>query len=147
MKRSRLFRAFLAFDFALTIGELCLVPASAFADTFHFREAVSYMATGGPANATCLIFQTVQGGGVYGIDNSAGGDSGATGYTGLATRYVIHVAAADAFGPVGGFVDTMIASSRFSNQTLTVNFNDAGLNAATGCPVASDAKVVNLVGQ
>ncbi len=148
----KLFRVLLALEFAFTVADLCLVPASAFADTVHYREAVTFMAIGGIGKPNCLYFQTDAGGGVYGIDNSNVGDAGAPLYTGLATRYAIGLGSdvTSIYTPNGDFMKLMVASSRYSNKTLLLNFTDRGANTTSlynDCGVATAVDAVSALGQ
>ncbi len=119
------------------------ISTAAFADTPHYREHVTWIGVGGPGYPGCLLFQTQEQGGVYGVDNWAGRDVSAPGYTGAAKLFVIGVSSSSLYKDTSGALLTFLVTSRYSNLTLTVNFDDRGPNSGYIYPECSSGANVN----
>jgi hypothetical protein len=131
-----LFAAALA---TLALAAFSMAPARA-TTTSYWRDVITYVSVAPATLGGCIKFQTLQTGGVVGVNNIATtGDTGAPGYTGGATMYAIGV------GPgtggsythqiTGGGILMLLESSRLSaNLTtpLTVNWVDEGGNSTAG---------------
>jgi len=103
------------------------------AQTFHYREHVTFIELGASFPG-CLMFQTLEGGGVFGIDNYNGRDTTGPNYSGRAKNYVVGVGtdSTSVYHETGAAWLTMLSTSRYSFLlTMTVNFVDWGLQSST----------------
>jgi len=118
---------------AAVVYTTLMVSTIAQAQTPHYREHVTFIQLGASFPG-CLMFQTSEGGGVVGIDNYSGRDTGGSNYNGRAKNYVVGVAtdSTSVYHETGAAWLTMLSTSRYSFlQTMTVNFVDWGLQSST----------------
>jgi hypothetical protein len=140
-------RNLLKITLALT---LALLPTWAFAATFHYRETVTFITFGDAAAgfSGCLMFQVASQGGKAGIDNSASGDTGATGYTGTAKRYVVDFNPANTpnYSPLVSIIASLLVPQ--NTVTVLINFVDDGPSQTTypGCGGTSDQYAARKLG-
>lgn len=138
---------------AVAVSVVFGVPAIAHAQTLHYREHVTFIQLGASFPG-CLMFQTREGGGVVGIDNYNGRDTGGPGYTGQAKNYVVGVGTdpTSVYHETGAAWLTTLSTSRYSFlQTMTVNFVDWGLQSSNrtynDCNNLSNLYAVGGIGQ
>ncbi len=113
-----------------------------------WRETVTFSAEGNlNSGARCLMFQTVEGGGVVGIDNSSGGDSAAPGFTGGAVRYGVGLGTSSPYNALGADVVLKISTSRYSSGLMKLSFDDYGLNNGIYADCSANVHAVGRFGQ